>query len=68
MYGMEWGVISNGGHVLAYGVPALVGWESGSGAWGTTNNYDIFCAKSDYTNFWSIINSASFAGENEPLR
>lgn len=57
MYGMEWGVISNGGHVLAYGVPALVGWESGSGAWGTTNNYDIFCAKSDYTNFWSIINS-----------
>lgn len=55
LYGFEWGVISNGGHVITYGVPGLVGWESGSGAWGPANNYDIFCAKSDYTAFWSVI-------------
>ncbi len=51
LYGMEWGVISNGGHVLVYGdgMNNLWGWESGSGGWGTSNNYDILVAKSDYT-------------------
>ena len=51
MYGMEWGVISNGGHVVIYGdgMDELFGWETGSGAWGPTNNYDVFVAKSDYT-------------------
>jgi trimeric autotransporter adhesin len=61
MFGFEWGIISNGGHVIAYGVPGLIGWETGSGAWGPTNNYNIFCAKSVYTNFWPIINSYSNA-------
>ena len=51
LYGMEWGVISNGGHVLVYGdgMNNLWGWELGSGGWGATNNYDVFVAKSDYT-------------------
>jgi trimeric autotransporter adhesin len=51
LYGMEWGVISGGGHVLIYGdgMDNLWGWESGSGIWGSTNNYDEFVAKSDYT-------------------
>lgn len=51
LYGMEWGVISNGGHVLIYGdgMNNLWGWESGSGGWGATNNYNNFVAKSDYT-------------------
>jgi trimeric autotransporter adhesin len=57
MFGFEWGIISNGGHVVTYGVPGLVGWETGSGAWGSTNNYNIFCAKSVYTNFWPIVHS-----------
>ena len=50
LYGMEWGVISNGGHVLVYGdgMNNLWGWESGSGGWGATNNYNDFVAKSDY--------------------
>ncbi len=56
MFGFEWGVISNGGHVVTYGVPGLVGWEKGSGAWGSSNNYDIYCAKSDYSSFWKIVN------------
>jgi trimeric autotransporter adhesin len=51
MYGMEWGVISGGGHVVVYGdgMNDLWGWESGSGGWGPTNNYDVYVAKSDYT-------------------
>ncbi|HMK25883.1 MAG TPA: T9SS type A sorting domain-containing protein [Chitinophagaceae bacterium] len=51
LYGMEWGVISGGGHVLIYGdgMDDLWGWESGSGGWGATNNYDVYVAKSDYT-------------------
>jgi len=51
LYGMEWGVISGGGHVLIYGdgMNDLWGWESGSGSWGGSNNYDAFIAKSDYT-------------------
>ncbi len=54
MYGMEWGVISGGGHVLVYGVDKLVGWEPA--------NYDIFVAKSTYTGstgLFNVINSYS---------
>src|SRR5262245_21878584 len=48
LYGMEFGVISNGGHVLVYGINELLGWEA--------NNFDIECEKSDYGSLWSIIN------------
>lgn len=61
MYGVEWGTISTGGHVVAYGLPGLIGWESGSGGWGTTNNYDIFCAKGDFSSFWQIVKSSPTA-------
>lgn len=57
MYGVEWGTISTGGHVIAYGLPGLIGWESGSGGWGPANNYDIFCAKGDFASFWPIVKS-----------
>ena len=40
LYGMEYGVISNGGHVLIYGCNQLIGWDNG--------NYDIYVPKSDY--------------------
>ncbi|MEI2708228.1 MAG: T9SS type A sorting domain-containing protein [Chitinophagaceae bacterium] len=40
LYGMEWGVLSNGGHVLIYGTNQLIGWEN--------NNYNIYVPKSDY--------------------
>ncbi|MFN8252277.1 MAG: cadherin-like beta sandwich domain-containing protein [Ferruginibacter sp.] len=51
LYGMEWGTISGGGHVLIYGdgMDNLWGWESGSGAWGASNNYDVYVPKSVYT-------------------
>ncbi|GAB4094483.1 T9SS type A sorting domain-containing protein [Flaviaesturariibacter terrae] len=48
LWGMEWGVISNGGHVLVYGFDnQLIGWEP--------NNYDIFVAKNDYNSLWPIV-------------
>ncbi len=64
LYGMEWGVISNGGHVLIYGdgMDNLWGWETGSGAWGATSNYNEFIAKSDYTSaagLFQTVNSNS---------
>jgi trimeric autotransporter adhesin len=55
LYGFEWGVISNGGHVVTYGVPDLIGWETLTSPPG--NNYNRFCAKSDYTSFWPIVNA-----------
>lgn len=29
LYGMEWGTISGGGHVVVYGTDSLMGWENG---------------------------------------
>ena len=51
LYGMEWGVISGGGHVVVYGdgMDNLFGWESGSGVWGASNNYDVYVPKNTYT-------------------
>ena len=57
MYGMEWGVISGGGHVIVYGVDKLLGWDTG--------NYDIYVPQSLYTGaggLFSIINS--YSGSN----
>lgn len=53
MYGMEWGVISGGGHVLIYGYDSLIGWEQ--------NNYDVFVAKNDYQSLWNKINAKNGA-------
>lgn len=47
MYGMEYGVISNGGHVVIYGIDSLIGWEP--------NNYNIYCGQYDYAALWKII-------------
>jgi hypothetical protein len=51
LYGMEWGVISGGGHVVIYGdgMDNLFGWETGSGGWGPTNNYNVYVPKNVYT-------------------
>ena len=52
MYGMEWGVISGGGHVIVYGVDTLLGWDAGQ--------YQTYVAKSDYigtSGLFSTINS-----------
>ncbi len=61
LYGMEWGVISNGGHVLVYGngMNNLWGWETGSGAWGGSSNYHEFVAKSDYTSATGLFETVN---------
>jgi hypothetical protein len=49
LYGMEWGVIKGGGHVLVYGdgLTELFGWESNvNGSVGP--NYDVYVPKSTY--------------------
>jgi hypothetical protein len=50
LYGMEWGVISGGGHVVVYGdgMNELFGWESNVGGL-TGPNYDVYVPKSTYT-------------------
>lgn len=53
MYGMEWGIISGGGHVIIYGYDSLMGWN--------TNDYDVYVAQNDYTNLWKKVNEKSGA-------
>ncbi|WP_046245427.1 CehA/McbA family metallohydrolase [Hymenobacter terrenus] len=48
LYGMEWGVISGGGHVVVYGVDQLLGWEPG--------NYDVLTPRNDYPALFREIN------------
>jgi len=49
LYGMEWGIISQGGHVVIYGYDSLIGWE--------TNLYDIYVQPHDFGTLWNVINS-----------
>lgn len=46
-YGMEWGVISTGGHVIVHGIDSLIGWDNG--------NYDIFNGQSDYGGLFDLV-------------
>lgn len=46
-YGMEWGIISTGGHVVIYGIDSLIGWEAA--------NYDIFNAQTDYNSLFNLV-------------
>ena len=56
LYGMEWGVISNGGHLNIVNPDALAGWETnGSGQLlGTVNT-----PKSDYATLYAAAGSVS---------
>jgi hypothetical protein len=50
LWGMEWGTIGSGGHMLVYGFgDQVIGWEPG--------NYDIFCERGDYTSLLGLINN-----------
>lgn len=48
LYGMEWGIISGGGHVIVYGYDSLIGWDN--------NNYDVYVAKNDYAALFKKLN------------
>lgn len=55
MYGMEYGIISSGGHVIIYGIDSLIGWETG--------NFDLYNSEYDYNSLFYLIKSrpSSFA-------
>lgn len=53
IYGQEWGVISNGGHVALYEYNKLFGWDAFS---------DVITTKSDYPNLWNTIANAAYQG------
>jgi hypothetical protein len=53
LYGLEFGTISTGGHVVSYGWPGLVGWDSVGGV----PKYAIYCAKGDYDSYWTKANT-----------
>jgi methionine-rich copper-binding protein CopC len=56
MYGMEWGVISSGGHVIVYGVDSLIGWDPGQ--------YQIFVPKSVYKGSGGLFDIINRHGNN----
>lgn len=48
LYGMEWGVISGGGHVIVYGYDSLIGWD-GTGS-------QVHVPQNDYAGLWKKLN------------
>lgn len=56
MYGMEWGVISGGGHVIVYGMDSLVGWDAGQ--------HQIFVPKSVYKGSGGLFDIINRHGNN----
>jgi len=56
LHGMEWGVISGGGHVIVYGIDSLIGWEPGQ--------YQIFVPKNTYTGAAGLFNIINRHGQH----
>jgi hypothetical protein len=64
VYGMEWGVINNGGHMNIYNSNELLGWEyNGSGQLLA----DTFTAKPDYAGLYTLMRQRGLIGQfNHP--
>jgi len=64
VYGLEWGVISNGGHLNILNSSALLGWEyNGSGQLLA----DVFTPKSDYAALYTTMKTRGLIGQfNHP--
>jgi len=64
MYGMEWGVISGGGHLNIFNSPALLGWERNSNG---EPFEDVVTPKSDYAALYRLMNEQGWIGQfNHP--
>ncbi|GAB2875484.1 hypothetical protein GCM10027277_50900 [Pseudoduganella ginsengisoli] len=64
MYGMEWGVINNGGHLNILNANELVGWESNSSGQLLA---DTFVAKNDYASLYTLMRQRGWVGQfNHP--
>ncbi len=64
IYGMEWGVISNGGHMNIFGSNDLLGWETNSSGQLLA---DALTPKSDYATIYSVMKQRGLVGQfNHP--
>lgn len=64
IYGMEWGVISNGGHLNILNADELVGWELNSSGQLLA---DTLVAKNDYASLYTLMRQRGWLGQfNHP--
>jgi hypothetical protein len=64
LYGLEWGVIDNGGHLNLLDGDALLGWEKGRGG---ALVADTFTARSDYAGLYTLMRARGWTGQfNHP--
>jgi Bacterial Ig domain len=64
LYGMEWGVISNGGHMNIFNSSELFGWESNSSGQLLA---DVLTPKSDYATIYATMKQRGLVGQfNHP--
>ncbi|MES2298713.1 MAG: Ig-like domain-containing protein [Pseudomonadota bacterium] len=64
VYGLEWGVISNGGHMNILNTTELLGWESNSSG---QLIGDTFTAKNDYAGLFTLMAQRGWVGQfNHP--
>ena len=64
LYGMEWGVISNGGHLNIINGDKLAAWEYNSSG---QLLGDLFVAKNDYANLYATMKTRGWIGQfNHP--
>lgn len=64
VYGLEWGVINNGGHMNIFNTPKLLEWE-----YNGSNQLigDVFTAKSDYATLYTLMRTNGWIGQfNHP--
>jgi hypothetical protein len=64
IYGMEWGVINNGGHMNIFNSNELLGWENNSSGQLLA---DVLTPKSDYATIYSVMKQRGLIGQfNHP--
>ncbi|MYM96509.1 CehA/McbA family metallohydrolase [Duganella vulcania] len=64
MYGLEWGVINNGGHMNIFNTTELLGWESNSSGQLIA---DTLTPKNDYAALYTLMRQRGYIGQfNHP--
>ncbi len=64
MYGLEWGVINNGGHMNIFNTTELLGWESNGGGQLIA---DTLTPKNDYATLYTLMRQRGYVGQfNHP--
>jgi len=64
MYGLEWGVINNGGHMNIFNTTELLGWESNSSGQLIA---DTLTPKNDYASLYTLMRQRGYIGQfNHP--